>query len=633
MTSSTHTVAVDAGPGPPARAGHARELVWAGTVGLVLADSSVVTLALPEILGRFETTVLGVSWVLTAFNLALALAVLPAAHVAIGRSPSRAASVWCSGLLAFAVGSLACALAPTITVLIVGRCVQGIAGAAVIAGAIELLARSRGSHREAASAWGTAGLIGIAVGPAAGGLLTELISWQSIFIVQVPVVLAMMAASRLARAEEAGGRGPRLLWAPEAALALLSAALTGALFLLVILLTEGWMRSPLEAALIVSVIPVATVLAGRLTRGVEHTTAGQAAGAVALSGGLAALGLLPDAEPYWTLAPQALIGIGIALTLPGLTGRALAGRDPAGRRAAGTIAARHVGIVLGLLVLTPLFSAELPDQQTAAERSGTALLLEAPLPPATKIALGDAIADQIGSAGGRIPDLAPAFARVSPPPEALPEYAELQRQLTGELDKAATHAFSDVFLIAAALALLALVPIIASRPARSGPRRHSGAVAAGLAVSGAAGVVVAYLALGGAAYQPRAVDDPCVPKSAEELRARSGGLLERISLSALDGAACRLRVTREELALAVASEDARRQFVQRHRIGDAGLEAAVRDGARRAIADERRRGSLTPLEATLLARAVDAVPVATLLEALQSGTGRDVVDFLSDLLR
>ena len=49
-----------------ARASRGRELIWAGTVGLVLADSSVVTLALPEMLRRFETTVLGVSWVLTA---------------------------------------------------------------------------------------------------------------------------------------------------------------------------------------------------------------------------------------------------------------------------------------------------------------------------------------------------------------------------------------------------------------------------------------------------------------------------------------------------------------------------------------------------------------------------------------
>ena len=142
----------------------------------------------------------------------------------------------------------------------------------------------------------------------------------------------------------------------------------------------------------------------------------------------------------------------------------------------------------------------------------------------------------------------------------------------------------------------------------------------------------AYLALGGAEYQPLEVADPCEPRSVEELRSRDVGLLERIGLSALDGAACRLRVTREELALAVASEDARREFMARHRISDAGLEDAVRDGARRAIADERRLGSLSSLEASLLERAVDAVPVGTLLDALQSSRGRSVIDSLGDLL-
>ena len=607
--------------------------MWAGTVGLVLADSSVVTLALPDILRRFDSTVLGVSWVLTAFNLALALAVLAAARLAAGGSATRGAAVWAGGVVGFAAASLLCALAPTITVLIAGRCIQGVAGASAIAGAIELLARSRGTHREAASAWGAAGLIGIAVGPAAGGLLTELISWEAIFIVQVPVVLAVAAAIRPPRAVTEDGRGRRLRLAPEVALALLSAGLTGALFLLVIMLTEGWALSPLEAALIVSAIPVCTVLARQLTRGVEHTTGGMAAGAVALAGGLGGLGLLPGADPLWTLAPQALIGIGIALTLPGLTGRALAGLDPAGRRAAGTIAARHIGIVLGLVVLTPLFSAELPDQQAAAERSGTALILEADLSPATKIALGDAIADQIDAAGGRIPDLAPAFREVMPPPEARPAYAELQDQLNGELDKAATHAFSEVFLIAAGLALLALVPIVVSGAGQAGARRRAGGVAAGLSAVASAGVVGAYLSLGGAGYQPLEVADPCAPRPVEALRAREGGLLERIGLSALDGAACRLRVTREELALAVASEDARREFVGRHRITDAGFEDAVRDGARRAIGDERRLGSISALEASLLERAVAAVPVGTLLDALQSNAGRSVVDLLSDLLR
>ncbi len=622
-----------AGDGARRRPVRGRELAWAGTVGLVLADSSVVTLALPDILRRFDSTVLEVSWVLTSFNVALAFAVLVAARLAAGRGASRAVTVWGGGMLVFAAASLLCALAPTITVLIVGRSAQGVAGACVIAGAIELLARSRGTHQRAAAAWGTAGLIGVAVGPAVGGLLTQLISWESIFLVQVPVVLVVGAAVRRPRAAAEQGSGARLRLAPELALMLLSAGLTGALFLLVIMLTEGWARSPLEAALIVSAIPVFTVLARLLTRGVEHTTGGMAAGAVVLAGGLAGLGLLPGAEPYWTLAPQGLIGIGIALTLPGLTGRALAGRDPVGHRAAGTIAARHVGIVLGLLVLTPVFSAELPDQQVAAERSGTALILDADLSPATKIALGDAIAEQIEAAGGRIPDLTPAFGAVEPPPEAGPAYTELRQQLTDELDKAATHAFSGVFLIAAGLALIALLPIVLSRPkAKDAGRRTGGAAASGLSVAASAGLVGAYLALGGAEYQPLEVADPCEPRSVEELRSREAGSLERIGLSALDGAACRLRVTREELALAVAGEDARREFVTRHRISDKGLEDAVRDGARRAIADEQRLGSLSSLEASLLKRVVDAVPVGTLLDALQSSRGRSVIDSLGDLL-
>ena len=472
--------------------GRGRQLIWAGTVGLVLADSSVVTLALPEMLRRFDTTVLGVSWVLTAFNLVLAVAVLPAARLAVVRGARGAAAVWAAGVVAFGIASLLCAIAPTIAVLIIGRCVQAVAGACVIAGAIELLARSRGSHTKAAAAWGAAGLIGIAVGPAAGGLLTELISWEAIFVLQVPVVVLVGAAVRPPAAEAEQGRAGRLRLAPELGLGLLSAGLTGALFLLVIMLTEGWGHSPLEAALIVSAMPVATIAARRLTRGLAHSTATMAAGAIALAGGLAALGLLPAAEPAWTLVPQAFIGLGIALALPGLTGRALSGADPAGHRAAGTLAARHVGIVVGLLILTPLFSSELTEQQEAAERSGTALILDAPLSPQTKIELGTAVTEQIERAGGRLPDLAPAFDAVTPPEEARADYARLEERLAEEVDKAATHAFSWAFLIAGGLALLAIAPIAMS----GGAPARRGALAIVAASASAAGLAAVYLALG-----------------------------------------------------------------------------------------------------------------------------------------
>ena len=232
-----------------------RERVWAVMVGLVLADSSIVTLALPDVLREFDATVFGVSWVLTAFNIVLALAILPASRLARRSAPQ----VWAVGLLLFAGASLVCAVAPSIGVLIAARCVQALGGAAVVAAAIELLAGTRGSHREAAPIWGTAGIVGLAVGPAAGGLLTELLSWEAIFVVQLPVLLALPAAlGRFSRAVEPGPAG-RFELGPEAALGLLSAGLTGALFLLVIMLIEGWRNSPLEAAAIVSVVPLATL--------------------------------------------------------------------------------------------------------------------------------------------------------------------------------------------------------------------------------------------------------------------------------------------------------------------------------------------------------------------------------------
>ena len=433
-------------------------LLWAGTLGVVLADSSVVTLALPDVLREYDTTVFGVSWVLTAFNLVLAAAILPAARIS-QRAPAR---TWALGLVAFGAASLACALSPSIAALIAARCVQALGGAAVIAGAIELLARATGSHSAAAARWGTAGLAGLALGPAIGGLLTDLLSWESIFLLQVPVSLAAVAARAPQDAPEPGADAP-VDPRPEAALALLSAGLTGALFLLVVMLTEGWLFTPIEAAAVVSMMPVATLAAGVLARRLGDSRPVVAAGAVCMGGGLAALGLLPDAGAGWTLPPQALVGAGIALALPGLTARALAGRDPHGRRAATTIAARHAGIVVGILALTPVLSARLDTEHEAARLSGTALVLDAPLDPDTKVSLGEELGETIAGAGGRLPDLAPAFGEVEPLPEEAGDYAKLESALGEEIDKAATHAFSLPFLLAGAIAALALLPIYAGR--------------------------------------------------------------------------------------------------------------------------------------------------------------------------
>src|SRR3954467_12849746 len=105
-----------------------RVALLALAVALVLADSSVVTLGLPSIVADLKTTPEGVSWVLTAYNLVLAIAALPAARL-VGRR--GATPVATAGLAVFAFASLVCAVAPSLGVLIAARCVQGLGGAAV----------------------------------------------------------------------------------------------------------------------------------------------------------------------------------------------------------------------------------------------------------------------------------------------------------------------------------------------------------------------------------------------------------------------------------------------------------------------------------------------------------------------
>src|SRR4051812_33998889 len=90
-------------------------------VGLVLADSSVVVLALPEISRQLDTSGAGVTWVLISFNLVMALAAVPAAMIARRVGPGRTAAV---GLAIFAGAGLACGLADELSTLIAARCVQ-----------------------------------------------------------------------------------------------------------------------------------------------------------------------------------------------------------------------------------------------------------------------------------------------------------------------------------------------------------------------------------------------------------------------------------------------------------------------------------------------------------------------------
>ncbi len=600
------TVAPSAGPATGSRAAGP---VWpvAVAVAVVLADSSVVTLGLPDILRDFDADVSQVAWVLTSYNLVLALVALPAAAIVRRHG---AGGVWRLGIALFAAASLACALAPTLELLVAARCAQAVGGAAVVIAALAMLVDERG-RAVGSRIWGAAGIAGAALGPACGGALTQLVAWEAIFVVQVPLVLAVVIrAGRAAAADPRRGASPPL--AAVAALTLVSAALTAALFLLVLLVTEGWGRSPLAAAAIVSVMPLAALAAAPIARALRSSLRRASAGAVALAGGLVALGLLPGSAAAWTVAPQVLVGVGLGLALAALIMRIVGRSGPLLEPGAWTIGARHAGVVLGLVLLTPIFTADLRKEQTAAQRAGSAKLLDAPLPPGVKIGLAEAIANRIEGADGRLPDLAPAFSEIEVEPADRPALARLQEDLADELRRAATQAFSRSFLLAGALALLALLPIgIAARS-------FSGGLPLVAAVAVAAALVGGYLALGGGTYRPLEVRDPCDPRPWRNPKGLSE-VGEQIGLSALDGAACRLRVTREELALALASADARAAFMRERRIGDKVLADALRSGLRRAVAEARRAGALSPAQATIAGAIVGGLPVGGLVDAVRNG--------------
>src|SRR5207253_10277860 len=100
------------------------------------------------------------------------------------------------GTLVFAAASLVCALVPSFGVLVAGRALQGVAGAAVVCAALQLLTEVTGTDAAAARVWILAGIAGAALGPAAGGILTQLLGWESIFIVQAPAVVVGLLALR-----------------------------------------------------------------------------------------------------------------------------------------------------------------------------------------------------------------------------------------------------------------------------------------------------------------------------------------------------------------------------------------------------------------------------------------------------
>jgi MFS family permease len=607
-------------PSRTARGSPWRAVILAAAVALAFADASIVVLGLPSIYGELQTTVVQASWVITVYAVVVTVVALLIGPLAARLRP---ASVALAGLVGFAAGSALSGVAGSIGLLYAGRGLQGFGAALALVASLPVLVHLTGSVGRGRTWWVTSAAFGAAVGPALGGLLTQVFAWRAIFFVQVPVavaaVIAVAAPSVRRGAVDRPGRVQRRSLLANLGEVLTFGALVGALFLGVLLLVVVWGYDPIFGAVVVSALPVASLAVRPLAARVSPTVSG-AAGSVVLASGLAGLAFLPRVSGALAAVAFALCGAGMGLALSVLGPASLA--ESSGLVGAGSrsVAARHAGLMLGLLLIAPVLGHNLEAKANDSALAGTRSLLEAQLPLRQKIPVAWALRKEIQQTpDGEVPDVDAVFAAQGAGDS--PALASARDGLVGTIESILTRAFRSSFLIAAALALLAVLPLLALTLGRPG----AAAATAGSARSSTAGLVIAglvaasaiaFVALewrGGAQDFGRyEATDPCAAGPDTYPGKGLDNTVQRIALGGLNGAACDLGTSREELILSLDPKSG---------IGDITWDRdtaakAIQSGTSRAIDDAVDRGTLPSWAGRVLRFVVERAPIQWLLDKL-----------------
>jgi len=159
-------------------------------------DVTIVNIALPRISTALHAEVARLQWIVDAYTLAFAVLMLSGGVLGDRYGARR---LYAAGLVVFALASLACGLATAPVALIAARALQGAGAAAMLPNSLALLNHACGHDRalraRAVGLWTAAGAISIAAGPVVGGLLIAAFGWRSIFLVNLPLCAAGLAAT------------------------------------------------------------------------------------------------------------------------------------------------------------------------------------------------------------------------------------------------------------------------------------------------------------------------------------------------------------------------------------------------------------------------------------------------------
>jgi DHA2 family methylenomycin A resistance protein-like MFS transporter len=236
-----------------------RALVLAVNLGsfITILDISIVNVALPTMQAALRIDMAGLQWVVDAYALFLSAFMLSAGP--LGDRYGRKRS-WLAGVLLFTAGSALCGLADNLTALLIGRAVQGVAGALLVPGALSLLTQAFPDPKERAQAigiWASCNAISLIVGPMLGGVLVAHFNWQSIFLINLPVgalaiALGAWSITESAHPEHAAfdpaGQALSVLWLGALTYGLIAAG------------EHGWAAPQATVALAVAAIGLLTFL-------------------------------------------------------------------------------------------------------------------------------------------------------------------------------------------------------------------------------------------------------------------------------------------------------------------------------------------------------------------------------------
>ncbi|MGE5690391.1 MAG: MFS transporter [Pseudomonadota bacterium] len=200
---------------------------------LIVLDVSIVNVALPSIRSDLDFSEASLAWVVNAYTLTFGGFMLLAGRLGDLFGHRR---LFLAGVGLFTAASAACGLATSQSMLVGARVIQGLGGAVVAAVALSLIMVLFTEPADRAKAFGVIGFVaagGGSIGVLAGGVLTDLLSWHWIFLVNVPIGIGVIAASLALVPADSGERGGGRLDVPGAIL------VTGSLMLAVYAIVNG----------------------------------------------------------------------------------------------------------------------------------------------------------------------------------------------------------------------------------------------------------------------------------------------------------------------------------------------------------------------------------------------------------